>query len=259
MQLHARVCVEQSTPNTTAATESECPCTRRTIKEYILIGSTDWCPPQSQASQRRATREGREAETVGQPRRQRMRKWQGIHALMRTDLAFSCNINFNDRTELLKLYQPCFLMPNGAIDNQVYYPRTTKSFGYTIAGLHGGNTYDDSRDIYYKTLPQYFLMTTNMKYNEANIKRIQTYMRNTEKYDGVCNDPDADVENWRSHWDIGSAGRVGRMVPRSCTTARTATSTLCVGSHRPTVVHSKTGLGTPTPSRTSPTRARWTA
>ena len=187
-----------------------CPCTRRTIKEYILIGSTDWCPPQSQASQRRA-------------------------------------------------YQPCFLMPNGAIDNQVYYPRTTKSFGYTIAGLHGGNTYDDSRDIYYKTLPQYFLMTTNMKYNEANIKRIQTYMRNTEKYDGVCNDPDADVENWRSHWDIGSAGRVGRMVPRSCTTARTATSTLCVGSHRPTVVHSKTGLGTPTPSRTSPTRARWTA
>ena len=64
--------------------------------------------------------------------------------------------------------------------------------------------------IYYSTLPQYYLFTTNMKYNEANIKRIQTYMRNTEKYDGVCNDPDADVENWRSHWDIGFSRQSGQ-------------------------------------------------
>eukprot|EP00750_Incisomonas_marina_P022632 INCI4988.14.p1 GENE.INCI4988.14~~INCI4988.14.p1 ORF type:complete len:683 (+),score=112.28 INCI4988.14:1219-3267(+) len=139
-----------------------------------------------------------------------MNKWISIHKVMRCDLAFNYNINFNNPNELLKLYQPCFLMPNGAIDNQVYYPRTTKSFEYTIAGLSGGHTYDDARDIYYTTLPQYFLMTTNMKYNEANIKRIQTYMRNTEKYDGVSNDPDTDVENWRSHWDIGFSRQSGQ-------------------------------------------------
>eukprot|EP00750_Incisomonas_marina_P022651 INCI4988.7.p1 GENE.INCI4988.7~~INCI4988.7.p1 ORF type:complete len:682 (+),score=115.04 INCI4988.7:1219-3264(+) len=88
-----------------------------------------------------------------------MNKWISIHKVMRCDLAFNYNINFNNPNELLKLYQPCFLMPNGAIDNQVYYPRTTKSFEYTIAGLSGGHTYDDARDIYYTTLPQYFLVS----------------------------------------------------------------------------------------------------
>ena len=139
-------------------------------------------------------------------------KWMGIHALMRADLAFNYNINFNDATELLKMYQPCFLMPSGAIDNQVYYPRTTKNFEYTIGNLHkSGTTYDDKADITYTTLPQYFLMTTNMKYNEANIKRIQTYMRNTEKYDGVLKENEAsDIENWRSHWDIGFSDHSGQ-------------------------------------------------
>ena len=138
-----------------------------------------------------------------------MKKWQGVHALMRTDIAFDYNISFNDPTALKKLYQPCFLMPNGAIDNQVYYPRTTKTFKYTIAGLREGGTYDDTADIYYTTLPQYYVFTTNMKYNEDNIKRIQTYMRNTEKYDGVLKDGADDIENWRSHWDIGFSDHGG--------------------------------------------------
>ena len=96
-----------------------------------------------------------------------MPKWQGIHALMRCDLAIHYNINFNNPAELLKLYQPCFLMPSGHINDQVYYPRTTKSMKYKY-GLVGDNANDEKTvDFYYTTLPQYFLFTTNMKYNAS--------------------------------------------------------------------------------------------
>ena len=140
-----------------------------------------------------------------------MNKWIGIHKIMHCDLAFNYNINFNDPTELLKLYQPCFLMPEGNIDNQVYYPRTTKSMNYKY-GLVGDSTNAEKTvNFYYTTLPQYFLMTTNMKYNEANLSRIQTYMRNTEKYDGTLkSNYHTDVENWRSHWDIGFSDHSGQ-------------------------------------------------
>ena len=140
-----------------------------------------------------------------------MKKWQGIHALMRCDLAFNYNINFNNPAELLKLYQPCFLMPSGHINDQVYYPRTTKSMNYKY-GLVGDNANDEKTvDFYYTTLPQYFLFTTNMKYNEANLSRIQIYMRNTEKYDGILkSNYHTDVENWRSHWDIGFSDQGGQ-------------------------------------------------
>ena len=132
-----------------------------------------------------------------------MNKWQGIHALMRCDLAFSYDINFNNPAELLKLYQPCFLMPNGAIDSQVYYPRITKSVTYKWGLVNNGNNLENTVNFYDTTLPQYYLFTTNMKYTEANIKRIQTYMRNTERYDGTLKtNEDNDIENWRSHWDI---------------------------------------------------------
>ena len=140
-----------------------------------------------------------------------MNKWQGIHALMRTDLAFSYDINFNNPAELLKLYQPCFLMPNGAIDSQVYYPRTTKSVTYKWGLVNNSNNLQNTVNFYYTTLPQYFLFTTNMKYTEANIQRIQTYMRNTEKYDGTLKtNEDSDIENWRSHWDIGFSDQSGQ-------------------------------------------------
>ena len=140
-----------------------------------------------------------------------MPKWQGIHALMRCDLAFHYNINFNNAAELLKLYQPCFLMPSGHINDQVYYPRTTKSMNCKY-GLVGDNANDEKTvDFYYTTLPQYFLFTTNMKYNEANLSRIQIYMRNTEKYDGILkSNYHTDVENWRSHWDIGFSDHSGQ-------------------------------------------------
>ena len=140
-----------------------------------------------------------------------MKKWQGIHSLMRADLAFDYNINFNDSTNHVKLYQPCFLMPSGHIDNQVYYPRTTKSVMYKYGLVNHNENDQRTVNFYYTTLPQYFLFTTNMQYNEANLKRIQTYMRNTEKYDGVLKtDEDSDIENWRSHWDIGFSDHSGQ-------------------------------------------------
>ena len=140
-----------------------------------------------------------------------MKKWQGIHALMRCDLTFDYDVNFNDTTDIKKIYQPCFLMPSGHIDNQVYYPRTTKSLNYKFGLVDNSNTIQKTVNFYYTTLPQYFLFTTNMKYNEANIKRIQTYMRNTEKYDGSFKtNEDSDIENWRSHWDIGFSDQSGQ-------------------------------------------------
>eukprot|EP00750_Incisomonas_marina_P024690 INCI5139.35.p1 GENE.INCI5139.35~~INCI5139.35.p1 ORF type:complete len:564 (-),score=78.78 INCI5139.35:62-1687(-) len=102
-------------------------------------------------------------------------------------------------------------MPSGHINDQVYYPRTTKSMNYKY-GLVGDNANDEKTvDFYYTTLPQYFLFTTNTKYNEANLQRIQTYMRNTEKYDGILkSNYHTDVENWRSHWDIGFSDHSGQ-------------------------------------------------
>lgn len=139
------------------------------------------------------------------------KKWAGIHALMRTDLAFNYEFSFNSgkSADVKKLYQPCFLMPQGNVNNQVYYPRIGKEFewGYVKrGGDFGGPSGKKEETMYYADLQQYQLMTTNMKYNEANIKRIQTYMRNTEKYDGTYedkDDQDGDIDNWRSHWDIG--------------------------------------------------------
>ena len=40
---------------------------------------------------------------------------------------------------------------------------------------------------------------------------IQIYMRNTEKYDGILkSNYHTDVENWRSHWDIGFSDQSGQ-------------------------------------------------
>ena len=137
-----------------------------------------------------------------------IKKFMGVDALYHADLAFDCTVNYNDSMGPYKLYQPCFLMPNGEIDGSIFYPRISKTLTYkfsltTNTSMAAEDLLPGTGTVYYSTLPQYYLFTTNMKYNEANIKRIQTYMRNTEKYDGVSNDPDTDIENWRSHWDIG--------------------------------------------------------
>ena len=100
-----------------------------------------------------------------------MKKRQGIHRLMRADIAFDYNINFNDSANHFKLYQLCFLMPSGYIDDKIYYPRTSKSVQYQYGRTGHTETEQKTANFYYTTLPQYFLMTTNMKYNESNIKK----------------------------------------------------------------------------------------
>ena len=138
--------------------------------------------------------------------------WQGVHRLMRADLAFDNRISLNEKIVSRKLYQPVFLMPNGhydsdnQLDKGIYYPNASLNFTFSYEGLkdHIKNEHPVTKHCYFSTLPKYFLMCTNMKYTEANIQRIQTFMRNTEVYDGYYTDKEeTDVENWRSHWNIG--------------------------------------------------------
>ena len=136
-------------------------------------------------------------------------KWQGIHALMRADLAFDYNVSFNDASDLKQIYQPCIYMPGGHVNNSVNCPYTTFEIAYkyveNFQSLYSSAT-TVTKNVHYGTFSQYQLFTTNMKYNEDNIKRIQTFMRNTEKYDGNFTDnEDSDIDNWRSHFDIGTS------------------------------------------------------
>ncbi len=41
-----------------------------------------------------------------------LKHWQGVHRLMRCDLAFEYRVNFNQLTDYKLMYQPVFLMPN---------------------------------------------------------------------------------------------------------------------------------------------------
>jgi len=136
-----------------------------------------------------------------------LKHWQGVHRLMRCDLAFEYRVNFNQLTDYKLMYQPVFLMPNGSMNNQLYYPYCEKDFSLKYKPVQFDSTNNDpvTKHAYYSTLPKYFLMCTNISYTEANIQRIQAYMRNTEVYDGISSDDNADddVTNWRSHWNIG--------------------------------------------------------
>ena len=135
------------------------------------------------------------------------KKWQGIDALMRADIAFDYQYGFS--LDIVKCYQPCFLMPNGDNEGARNYPRTHFDMIYAVISVSDINASEPAEQYLtkspaYTTLPQYYMFCTNMTYNEDNIKRIQTYMRNTEKYDGVrTENEDSDINNWRSHFDIG--------------------------------------------------------
>ena len=131
-------------------------------------------------------------------------KWEGIHYLMRTELAFDNRIDYKSTTR--KMYTPAFMMAQGNIDGKVYYPRTAAEFkfemGIWFADQQPIQT-EQNRHVYYTTLPQYF-MTTNMKYTEDNVRLIAKYMQNNERYDGTWTDNlDQDLMNWRVHFDIG--------------------------------------------------------
>ena len=133
------------------------------------------------------------------------KKWEGIHYLMRTELAFNNEIDYNGTTR--KIYTPVFTMAQGNIDGKVYYPRTAKEFKFKT-GLWFADAepigQEQNRHVYYTTLPQYFVMTTNMKYTEDNVRLIAKYMQNMERYDGDWTENlDQDIMNWRVHFDIG--------------------------------------------------------
>ena len=138
-------------------------------------------------------------------------KWQGIHALMRCDIAFGNNAYYNTN-QSYKIYQPVFYMPRATMNGEAFYPHTTQTIKFSYIPYDqqwGTSTFTSSKitkTVYYGTFRQYQLFTTNMQYTEANLKRIQTYMRNTEKYDGTYTDnEDTDINNWRSHWDVGQS------------------------------------------------------
>ncbi len=136
--------------------------------------------------------------------------WQGVHRLMRCDLTFEYRVNLNQLADFKMMYQPVFLMPNGNMNDQLYYPYCEKqfTFKYTpVTVTYPVGTHDASvtKSTYYSTLPKNFVMCTNISYDEANLQRIQIFMRNTEIYDGILSDDksDEDITNWRSHWNIG--------------------------------------------------------
>ena len=124
---------------------------------------------------------------------------------MRTELAFNNEIDYNSTTR--KMYTPAFVMAQGNIDGNVYYPRTSAEFKFKM-GLWFADEEpiqtEQKRTVYYTTLPQYFAMTTNMKYTKDNVKLIAKYMQNMERYDGDwTKNLDQDIMNWRVHFDIG--------------------------------------------------------
>ena len=136
-----------------------------------------------------------------------LKHWQGVHRLMRCDLAFSNKVNYNSINQFKTIYQPVFIMPNGNMNDSVYYPSTTKQMTYKYKPIKSNGTHNDDvvKTFDYSTLPKYFLMCSNIAYTDINLQRIQTFMRNTEIYDGTSSDSNADddVSNWRSHWNIG--------------------------------------------------------
>jgi hypothetical protein len=123
-----------------------------------------------------------------------LKHWQGVHRLMRCDLAFEYRVSSNQLTDHEQMYQSVFLMPNGNMNNQLYYPYCEKEFSLKYKPVEFDSTNDNplSKHAYYSTLPKYFLMCTDVSYTEANIQRIQAYMRNTEVYDGISSDNTAD-------------------------------------------------------------------
>ena len=140
-------------------------------------------------------------------------RWQGIDALMRCELAFDFNVSLSTTEPItnVKMFQPVYLMPNGHMDDSIQYPCIEQAFKFKYADYTNLPTPDDTQVVSvennvatFTILPQYFLMCTNIKYTEDNIKRIQTFLRNTEKYDGSREEnSDYDYTKWRSHWDIG--------------------------------------------------------
>ena len=115
------------------------------------------------------------------------KKWQGIHALMRCSLAFNNRLTFNDSATNYTQFHPSFLMPSGQVRGATYYPRVTVPFAFKTIGFGSDAIESQSRttSFYYTTVPQYYVMCTSILYTEDNLKKIQLYLTNNERYDGT--------------------------------------------------------------------------
>jgi hypothetical protein len=87
---------------------------------------------------------------------------------MRCDLAFEYRVNFNQLTDYKLMYQPVFLMPNGNMNNQMYYPYCEKEFSLKYKPVKFDSTNENP-------VTKFFLMCTNISYTEANTKNTSLY------------------------------------------------------------------------------------
>lgn len=155
-----------------------------------------------------------------------LNEWTQVHYLMRLDLANNNHFNVADN-DPYTTYYPSYMIPtglmknyeSGSLNDRGYFPRTSVTMinstlpikdKYSDWFIDNPDSRDDTTigTFYYSTIPKYFLLCTNVKYNEANIKRFAKAFRANETYDGVEKEgttQDNDIDNWRNHLDLGSS------------------------------------------------------
>lgn len=147
-------------------------------------------------------------------------EWRGLHYMFRTDLSFEGKVGFNSDNDFVKFNRPVFLLPEGFMfvndqstknNEEPFYPRVKYTMNYTWVKRDGTDLtpHAKSLDFFYSTLPENFLMITNMTYNENNVRLLSKYQKEKEFYDGIYNDGDinqaTDINNYRFHLDLGES------------------------------------------------------
>jgi hypothetical protein len=147
-------------------------------------------------------------------------EWQGLHYMFRTQLSFEGKVSINSDSNFLTLNRPVYLMPHGYMYlndknyknvERPYFPRVKQTMNYEYVKRDGSDLTPvaKSLDFFYSTLPENFLIITNMTYNEYNIKLLKKYQQKKEIYDGKYADGDVnqagDKNNFRFHLDIGES------------------------------------------------------
>lgn len=145
--------------------------------------------------------------------------WKAIHISMRMDLAFEGKFDYSASEADYTSPRPCIMVDGTKNMCKLYdktdvvetcvFPNYRFPFKFTVTKEASGDTYTHTFDAKYSTLPKYYLITTNIKYNELNVNRFVDYfIKPNEIYDGTETDTDAsqkDKENWRFMMDIGSS------------------------------------------------------
>lgn len=144
--------------------------------------------------------------------------WQGLHWMMRCFIEFEGYISFNDDSGGYSFNRPVYLLPrsymvlNDKDDKNVdraYYPRASYRMNYKFTKWDdddGDYTQDGSLVFYYTTLPENFLIITNISYSDDQLRLLSKYRSVKEIYDGIFdeqNDIDSDTEQLRMHLDVG--------------------------------------------------------